>query len=233
MKTLLLSALLSFSFLQINAQCSENAGNFGNNTNIDSYNVSGNINVVLNNNNTVTINFADNYRTASGPDVRLYFINSNGRSDAQLKSLNPDDVENISFGLVGFSGAQSFTQTIPNNIDITAYDTVFFYCLRFTEFWDYGSYTPFSSANCSVLSTESVELNNISVYPNPASDKIFISNLESNNVQIRIFNVLGKIVHQQKNNLENGISLSRFPKGIYMLQIVSDEKKVSKKIVIE
>lgn len=233
MKTLLLFAFLSFSFLQINAQCVENATKFGNNTRIRSYNISGDINVVLNSNNTVTINFANNYRTASGPDVRLYLINSNGRSDAQLKNLNPNTIENVSFGLVGFSGAQSFTQTIPSNIDITTYNTVFFYCLEFNQFWDYGTYSSFSSANCTVLSTESVEISNISVYPNPTTDKIFISNLESNNTQIRIFNVLGKIVHQQKNNIENGISVSQFPKGIYMLQITVDEKTFSKKLVIE
>lgn len=233
MKQLLLFAFLSFTFFQTNAQCSENASNFGNNTRIRSYNVSGNINVVLNSNNTVTLNFASNYRTASGPDVRLYLINSNGRSNTQLKNLNPENIENISFGLVGFSGAQSFTKSIPNNIDITEYDTVFFYCLEFNQFWDYGTYAPFSSSNCSVLSTESVEISNISVYPNPTADKIFISNLEGNNSQIRIFNVLGKIVHQQKNNIENGISVSQLPKGIYMLQITIDEKILSKKLVIE
>jgi hypothetical protein len=83
------------------------------------------------------------------------------------------------------------------------------------------------------LSTESVGVNVVSVYPNPTTDKIFISNLESSNTQIRIFNVLGKIVHQQKNNLENGVSLSQFPKGIYMIQIVAENKTLSKKLVLE
>lgn len=233
MKTLLLFAFLSFTFFQINAQCSENASNFGNNSDVPSYNISGDVNVVLNSNNTVSVNFANNFRTAFGPDVRLYLIKSEGRTEQQLQSLNPTRIENISFGLIGFSGAQSFTEAIPNNIDIKAYDTVFFYCLRFTEFWDYGIYTPFSSANCNVLSTESITEKNISIYPNPTTDKIFISNLEGNNTQIRIFNVLGKIVHQQKNNTKNGISVSQFPKGIYMLQIAVDNRTFSKKLVIE
>ena len=232
MKTLLLSVLLSFTFLQINAQCVENATNF-NNATTRNYEVKGDISLTLNTNNTITVNFASNYSTAWGPDVRLYLIKSEGRSKQELQALNPTAVENISFGLVGFSGAQSFTQNIPSNINITQYDIVFFYCLRHTEFWDYGSYTPFSSTNCSVLSTESVGVNVVSVYPNPTTDKIFISNLESSNTQIRIFNVLGKIVHQQKNNLENGVSLSQFPKGIYMIQIVAENKTLSKKLVLE
>jgi hypothetical protein len=241
MKTLLLSVLLSFTFFQLSAQCSVQATNFGNNTITTSYNVSGDVSVTINNDNTITLALGDNFRTAPGPDVRAYLVNSEGRSTAQLKELNPNDLDNISFGLISCTrcnpvipsnGAQVLTVNITDK-DITKYDTVFFYCLEFTSFWDLGSFTPFSSNNCSVLSTETISENNISIYPNPTTDKIFISNLESSNTQIRIFNVLGKIVHQQKNNLENGISLSQFPKGIYMLQVVADNKTLSKKLVLE
>lgn len=233
MKTLLLSVLFSITFFQLSAQCSEQATNFGNNTGTPSYNVSGNISVTLNTNNTVTINFASNYSTASGPDVRLYLIKSKGKTISQLKGINPNKEENISFGLVGFSGAQSYTQNIPDNINISEYDTVFFYCLEFTAFWDLGKYTPLSSANCTVLSTNSPSKNNIKVYPNPVTNKIFISNLDSDNSQIRIFNVLGKLVLQQKNNTQNGISVTHLPKGIYMLQLNVEEKTLTKKIVID
>jgi len=233
MKTLLLSLFLSFTFLKITAQCTESASNFGNNTSTTSYNVSGDISVVLNTNNTITINFASNYSTASGPDVRLYLIKSEGRSVAQLKSLNPTTLENISFGLVGFSGAQSYSQSIPENIDITQYDTVFFYCLQFNAFWDLGSFTPFTSTNCSALNIDTFAIDTISIYPNPAKNKIQLSNLNNLSAEIRIFNVLGKQVFYQSKSIKNTIDVSNFNKGIYLVKIDVDGKSKTQKLVIQ
>lgn len=233
MKKLLLAAFLSFTFTHFNAQCTENASNFGNNTSTTSYNVSGDISVVLNTNNTITINFASNYSTASGPDVRLYLIKSEGKSISELKNLNPENVENISFGLVGFSGALSYTETIPENIDITQYDTIFFYCLQFTAFWDLGTYTPFTSTNCSVLNVDAFTIDAISIYPNPAKNKIQISNSNAISAEIRIFNVLGKQVFHQTNIKEKAIDISSFNKGIYMVKINIDGKSKTQKLVIQ
>lgn len=232
MKTLLLAAFISFSFSQINAQCTVNATNFGNNTSTTSYNVNGDVSVTLNTNNTVTINFANNYSTASGPDVRLYLIKSEGKSISQLKTLNPDNEENISFGLVGFSGVQSFTQNISENIDITKYDTVFFYCLQFTAFWDLGFYTPFSSSNCTILNTDTFLVDKIAVYPNPAKNKIQFSNIDAVSAEIRIFNVLGKQVFHQSKIKENTLDISSFNKGVYLVKINVDGKTKTQKLVI-
>lgn len=233
MKTLLLSAFLSFSFLQINAQCSENASNFGNNTSTPSYNISGDVTVTLNTNNTITVNFANNFSTASGPDVRLYLIKSEGKSISELKNINPTTLENISFGLIDFSGAQSYTEAIPNNIDITKYDTVFFYCLQFTAFWDLGSFTPFTSNNCSVLDIDAFSINTIVIYPNPAKDKIQISKHNGFSFEISIFNVLGKQVYHQSKTKEKTIDISSLNKGVYMVKINIDGNSKTQKLVIQ
>ncbi len=233
MKTLLLSLFLSFTFLKITAQCTESASNFGNNTSTPSYNVSGDISVVLNTNNTITINFANNYSTASGPDVRLYLIKSEGKSIAELKQINPENIENISFGLVGFSGAQTYTATIPENIDITKYDTVFFYCLQFNAFWDVGSYRPFSSSNCSVLNIDTFSIDTISIYPNPAKNKIQLSNINGISAEIRIFTILGKQVLRQSKISEKTIDISSFHKGIYLVKIDVEGKSKTQKLVIQ
>ena len=233
MKTILLVTFLSFTFLQINAQCSENATNFGNNTSTPSYNVSGDISVTLNTNNTITINFASNYSTATGPDVRLYLIKSEGKSIAELKNINPENTENISFGLVGFSGAQNYTETVPDGVDISEYDTVFFFCLQFNAFWDIGTFTPFSSTNCSVLSTDVLTIGKIEFYPNPAKDKIQISNIAGVSVEIRIFNVLGKQILHQSKITKKTIDISSFHKGMYIVKISVDGKSKTQKLIIQ
>ncbi len=233
MKTLLLTAFLSLSFFQINSQCTENASNFGNNTSTSSYNISGNVSVVLNTNNTVTVNFGSNFSTASGPDVRLYLIKSEGKSISELKSLNPNNEENISFGLVGFSGAQSFTESIPENIEISKYDTVFFYCLQFTAFWDLGFYTPFSSTSCSVLDVDAFDVNKVAIYPNPAKNKIQLSNINAVSAEIRIFNVLGKQVFHQSKIRKKSVDISSLKKGIYLVKINVDGNTKTQKLVIQ
>jgi hypothetical protein len=233
MKTLLLIAFLSFTFLQTNAQCTENATNFGNNTSSTSYNVSGDISVILNTNNSVTINFGSNYSTATGPDVRLYLIKSEGKSISDLKSLNPTTLDNISFGLVGFSGAQSYTENISSDIDISEYDTVFFYCLQFTAFWDLGTFTPFNSNNCSVLDIDTFTIDRISFYPNPAKNKIHFSNIDAVSTEIRIFNVLGKQVFHQAKITSKTIDISSFNKGIYLVKFNVDGKLKTQKLIMQ
>jgi hypothetical protein len=249
MKTLLLFTFLSFSFLQINAQCTEAASSFGNNTLTPSYNVQGDISVTLNTNNTVIINFANNYKTASGPDVRVYLIKSKGKTIEQLKSIkrngsndlvykdpvtqNENPVENIKFGLVGFSGAQSYTETLPSNIDISQYDTVFFFCLQFSAFWDASPFTPFTSNNCSVLDVTAFSLDDVSIYPNPAKDKIHFTNLDANSTEVRIFNALGKQVFYQPKLTDSAIDVSQFNNGVYLVKVTGDGKSRIQKLVIQ
>jgi len=233
MKKLLLFAFLSFTFYQINAQCTVNANNFGNNQSVPDYNVAGDISVTLEKENTVTVNFASNFSTASGPDVRLYLIKSEGRTLNQLKELNPTNLESISFGLIGFSGAQSFTQTIPSTLNIEEYDTVFFYCLQFNAFWDIGSYTAFTTSTCSVLSTvDTVVLDNIGIYPNPAINIINITNPSNVGGNITLFNVLGKQVLQTKMT-QNPIDISNFNSGIYLLKIDVNGTSKTQRLVIQ
>ncbi len=232
MKTKLLFISLVIISLNLRAQCTENAANFGNNTSTPSYNIAGDVSVVLNTNNTITINFANNFSTASGPDVRLYLVKSEGKSIPQLKNLNPLNLENISFGLIGFSGAQSYTETIPNTIDITQYDTVFFYCLQFNAFWDVGFYTPFSSSNCGILNIDSFAIDKIKIYPNPANNTIQLSNINAVSAEIRIFNVLGKQVFHQSKITKNTIDISSFKRGVYLVKINVDGKSKTQKLVI-
>jgi hypothetical protein len=242
MKTILLFTFLSFISLQINAQCIENASNFGNNTSVPGYNVSGDISVTLNANNTVTLQLGDNFRTAAGPDVRAYLVNSEGRSINQLKALNPNNLNNIAFGLISCSGcspvipangAQTLTVAIPDGKDITDYDTVFFYCLAFNAFWDVGSYSSFSTSNCTILNVDTFTADEIVFYPNPAKNQIQLSNIEGISAEIRIFNVLGKQVFYQSKIKEKTIDVSSLNKGIYLVKINVDKKSKTQKLIIQ
>ena len=83
------------------------------------------------------------------------------------------------------------------------------------------------------------EKEGLSIYPNPARDKIYIDfgNLNSNEVKIEIFNILGKIVmtfntgeQPQKTFMAN---VSGLDPGLYFLKIDGFHGSITKKLIIE
>src|SRR5690606_17586554 len=81
-----------------------------------------------------------------------------------------------------------------------------------------------------LLSPNEFVLQNFNVYPNPTSDILNIS-LENNLVlkQITIYNNLGQVV---KTTNENVINVSNLAKGLYFVEVVTDQGKATKKVVV-
>ena len=239
MKTTLLLVLFAFISSQNYSQCEETVANFGNNSSVPAYTVSGDVTVTLNSNNTISLDLGSNFMTASGPDIRAFLVNSKGASNETLAATKIANLEYIEFGLVGASGtlnqngAKSFTVHIPEEKDITKFDKVFFYCFQFNQLWDFGSFSSFTPSTCAVLSTQDEILNSVSVYPNPATNSFQMSNMDGLSAEIRIFNVLGKSVFYQNKNLEKPINISSLNTGVYMLKIDVQGKIKTQKLVIQ
>lgn len=241
MKTkLLLLLLTTFGIFQMNAQCTESVIQFGNNVNIPSYNISGNVSVTLNTNNTITLDLESNFMTAAGPDIRAYLVNSNGLSDTDLANTPIANLENIQFGLVGAigslnqNGAKTFTVTIPTGTTISNYDKVIFYCLQFNQFWDFGTFTPFTAATCSLLSVNERSLKEtINLYPNPTSDTFEINNDSRSALAINIYDILGnRVITSEASRLKKqSFSLASLNSGVYLVEIKSDTQKLVKKLI--
>lgn len=78
------------------------------------------------------------------------------------------------------------------------------------------------------------ELDRINVYPNPVTDKIFIS--LPNSVELidyKISNIIGQVVLSKKFENNSQIDVSSINSGVYMLSLNTDKGKVIKKIVIQ
>lgn len=234
MNRFILASLFAICFAtNTNSQCTEMASNFGNNTSTPSYNISGDVSVTLNTNNSITIDLASNFSTASGPDVRVYLINSEGRTDTMLRDVEIADLEHIPFGEISASGMQSFTTNIPINTDISDFDKVFFYCLQFDVFWDVGSITPFSSSNCSVLSLDENNLKNFTILPNPATTSIELTNIDTTNSEIFIFDFYGRTVFRQSKEDNTTINIAHLSTGTYFLRIQEKQNTLSKKLIVQ
>lgn len=88
----------------------------------------------------------------------------------------------------------------------------------------------------SSLGTKDLDLNDkVSIYPNPVKDNLNIKlDQNLNNVQVRVFDMMGNVVHQDKARsfkMNETIDMSRFPAGAYMVYIKSDEGTITKKII--
>jgi hypothetical protein len=78
------------------------------------------------------------------------------------------------------------------------------------------------------------QLENIKVYPNPASNFIVVDNTSQTNSNIMILDSRGAIVKQiNMTNPSERIDVSDFSSGIYYIRIISNEWTAQYKLVIQ
>jgi len=234
MKKDILTLFIIIMSLSVGAQvCTEQAFGFGNNQFISSYNVSGDVELVFDAQNAqLTLNLGSNYSTANGPDVRAYLVKSGGLSDIALTSTPIANLENIQFGLTAPSGAQTFTIAAPSDID--EFDKVFFYCLQFDQFWDFGTINPFPKEGCLLSSTGSLAFNAVDIYPNPASKFVNVSANDSanDNGEVAIYSIIGQQLMRYEGILNQTIDISGLQDGVYSIQVSLDGNTLTKKLVV-
>jgi hypothetical protein len=86
---------------------------------------------------------------------------------------------------------------------------------------------------------EAIALSNIKLYPNPVKSDLSISlnSLKTQDVQVRIYDILGKLcmsdtIHANSGYLTRTYSLAHLYKGVYLVELsTNDGKKVSKLLV--
>lgn len=96
--------------------------------------------------------------------------------------------------------------------------------------------TPENSVEVNTNSAKHPYEQNIQVFPNPASDFIFIKNQNEAPIErVRLVNILGQeLLEQNNSNKENfELDIHALPEGIYILEMQMDKVKIAKKIKIE
>ena len=72
----------------------------------------------------------------------------------------------------------------------------------------------------------------ISIYPNPAKERIYISTKQDKViVEVSVFNHLGQLVKNNKG--KNSINISTIQKGMYIIEVVGEGWMNRKKLIIE
>ena len=76
----------------------------------------------------------------------------------------------------------------------------------------------------SIIENNNQLIENVVLYPNPASNYFFI---QSNNiVNVEIINTLGQIVFKQKFLPQNKIDVSDFSEGLFIVKIYTKNEKI-------
>lgn len=71
----------------------------------------------------------------------------------------------------------------------------------------------------------------IKFYPNPLNDKLFIQTEEE--VKIKIINILGKIIYEEKVSGLKEVDFSSQTKGLYLMNVSSDKRTTTLKLIKE
>lgn len=155
----------------------------------------------------------------SGNGIGLLKLNSNGTLDFSfgtngITTTVNNNVTNVTVGKIAIKsdgkilvvgGAKANAPNDKNQIFIAQYK------------------------NSSTLENQEFTLNNISFYPNPVIETIYISSIS--NFDYEIYDLLGKIVI--KGNSENQINVSSLTKGVYVLKLKTNGKTINQKFLKE
>ena len=95
---------------------------------------------------------------------------------------------------------------------------------------EYNSYLYYTKT---ALSTETIDNNLISIYPNPTSDLLYVSHPELNSLDIQITDLSGRQMYSGAIQKELPLNVSSYAKGIYLVTIENKEtdKKKTYKII--
>jgi hypothetical protein len=88
---------------------------------------------------------------------------------------------------------------------------------------------------CSTTSI-AIELNGpnrINIYPNPAMDKIYISNLKEDNTLVKIHDIKGRLVLENKVSNKEYLNISKLSKGIYQIKFKGSDWNETRKLIKE
>ena len=134
------------------------------------------------------------------------------------------DVSSVTFMSNMFNGASAFNQNISN------------WCVTNipSEPSDFSTNSALSESNkpvwgsCSTAGVDDLTQLDISIYPNPTSDIVYI---DGNYTQLKvvIYNILGKEVINK--SITNSIDISHLENGVYLMKLSDGFKLYTRKVI--
>jgi hypothetical protein len=87
--------------------------------------------------------------------------------------------------------------------------------------------------NCAVVNVPEIEKNNVTVYPNPATNNFTVNLGNDEKANIQLFNILGQQVYSENITGTAQVSVANLNSGVYMLKINQNGKVYTSKVVVK
>jgi hypothetical protein len=101
---------------------------------------------------------------------------------------------------------------------------------NFIDSYRYHNRIPF----CKSLGIDETDASNdFNIFPNPANDEFVVESAEPGEKEIAIYDVTGRIVHEQKSNQQSTVIFNQLASGIYFVEIKTGNKVHTEKLIIE
>ena len=114
------------------------------------------------------------------------------------------------------------------------------YWVIITDMNSCESDTAFFTVNWIATSINEINLNNLTIYPNPSKDifNIVFKSYTKQDIDLRVHNVLGEVIFSESLKEFNGdynrsVDLSQYPNAIYILQLNTKDGMINRKLVLE
>lgn len=173
---------------------------------------------------------------ANGCGARSNRINISVYSVSSVSIIRQGDTL-TSFGAVTY-------QWIKNGVDITGATLPYYvadgpgeYAVRISD--ANGCFSTSASVSITVGIDEVYFAKDISIFPNPASGKFNLqySGKETMRFQLTLYNLIGESVKEDLVNFNGtgtqGISLAGLSAGVYMIQLQSEQHRITRKLIVE
>ncbi|BAO76060.1 T9SS type A sorting domain-containing protein [Winogradskyella sp. PG-2] len=204
------------------------------------YSISGTGEILFESNGDKNVVFENDFMTVQGADLRVYIskkddIATSGSDAVQISGQLENDAGG--FGGPGTSpitGMMTFPITTDTNL--SDYDFIVIQCIAINERWGHITLGVNTGSDCALLNVSERRLeNSIKLYPNPAKDNLNIENINQLDLNIKIYNVLGKEVYSSNNStsINHNINSSSLKTGVYLVSLTADNQTVMKRLIKE
>lgn len=181
------------------------------------------------------------------PDGSLFVYGSLNPSSTSLPDLHLIKTDITTNGILPLTGCAVDTALLSVS-PITIFDSISSFVFVPDSLFPYPTYLTDSLllfneyTDCMVtgIETQNNQDENLSIFPNPASNFVTIQldKVEEENVQIKILDVLGQTVIENREYTNSGkfekrLDLTDLSDGIYLIVVRVGEKNISRKIVVQ
>ena len=87
--------------------------------------------------------------------------------------------------------------------------------------------------NCEVVNVPELEKNNMTVYPNPATNNFTVNLGNDEKANIQLFNIVGQQVYSENITGSAQVSVANLHSGVYMLKVNQNGKSYTTKVVVK